>query len=363
MYFKCCVCVVAVFVCVKYVAALEAYKNREELGYPVGLMSLCPGSLKPAKIPKSQMKHLFFQVQGKGRTRQKYTYWTAKSMAKDPRIDFKRKTMLLAIGYLDSSYFPISSMYSNMYEDRGYNVILLDNQRFASVHYHLSSRMMRPVGRHVAEVLAQLVEAGLDPGKLELLGFSLGGHTVSYIGKNFQQLTGRNISRITALEPSGPCFRTLGPEDRLSASDAEFVEVIHTNIDGFGMANTMGHVDFYINGGEYQPSEVSLYPCTSTCSHFRVLYYWQSALRNPGKFIGLKCDSIQQARDYNCYDREPLETNVMGLGVNKKKHGIFFVSTDKFYPYFLGENGLKKEFAAWRQVTNVNDSNETEIFT
>jgi hypothetical protein len=45
--------------------------------------------------------------------------------------------MLLAIGYLDSSYFPISSMYSNMYEDRGYNVILLDNQRFASVHYHL----------------------------------------------------------------------------------------------------------------------------------------------------------------------------------------------------------------------------------
>lgn len=69
---------------------------------------------------------------------------------------------------------------------------------------------MRPVGRHVAEVLAQLTADGLDPSKLELIGFSLGGQTVSFIAKNFQQITGRNVSKITSLEPSGPCFRNLG---------------------------------------------------------------------------------------------------------------------------------------------------------
>lgn len=222
---------------------------------------------------------------------------------------------------------------------------------------------MRPVGKHVAEVLAQLTESGLDPSKTELLGFSLGGQTVSYIAKNYQQLTGRNISKITSLEPSGPCFRNLPPEDRLTASDADFVQVLHTNIDGFGMATQMGHVDFYINGGEFQPSDLTLYPCTITCSHFRVLSLWQSAVMNPNKFIAMQCDSVQQARDFACYDR-PLVTNVMGLNTDAKKPGIYFLSTSRDYPFYLGEKGLKKEYASWiGQANHVNDGNETEIFT
>lgn len=45
--------------------------------------------------------------------------------------------MVVAIGYLDSTAFPISGMFANEYEARGYNVILIDNQRFATVHYYL----------------------------------------------------------------------------------------------------------------------------------------------------------------------------------------------------------------------------------
>lgn len=221
---------------------------------------------------------------------------------------------------------------------------------------------MRPVGKHAAEILVQLTQAGLDPNKLELFGFSLGGQTVSFIAKNYQRMTGRNISTITSLEPSGPCFRKLSASERLDASDADFVQVIHTNIDGFGMATRMGHVDFYINGGEYQPSDLSLYPCTVTCSHFRSIPLWQAALRNPGKFIGLKCDSVQQARDFDCYENKQQQINVMGLDVDKTKHGIYFVSTNKEYPYYLGRNGLKKEYASWRTITDVNDGNETEIY-
>lgn len=222
---------------------------------------------------------------------------------------------------------------------------------------------MRPVGKHVAEVLVQLSEAGLDPARLELLGFSLGGQTVSYIARNYQQMTGRNISKITALEPSGPCFRTLSPKERLDSSNADFVEVIHTNIDGFGMAARMGHVDIYVNGGEFQPSDVSMFPCTVTCSHFRVLSLWMSALKNPRKFVSLKCDSIQQARDADCYNRVPLETNLLGLSVDRRNHGIFYLSTDKVFPFYLGTKGLKPEYVYWRRITDVNDGNETEMFT
>lgn len=223
---------------------------------------------------------------------------------------------------------------------------------------------MRPVGKHAAEVLAHLTEAGLDPSRLDLLGFSLGGQTVSYIAKNFRRITGRNISTIVALEPSGPCFRFLPAEDRLTASDADFVQVLHTNIDGYGMAARMGHVDFYVNGGEFQPSEITFYPCTITCSHFRVLALWESAVKNPDKFVAMQCDSIQQARDFACYDRHPIVTNVMGTNADRSKPGIYFLSTSKVYPYFLGSKGLRREFASWIQLADsVNDGNETEIYT
>lgn len=197
---------------------------------------------------------------------------------------------------------------------------------------------------------------------IELIGFSLGAHTASYIAKNYRLLTGKNISYIYGLEPAGPCFRDLEKDDRLDASDADFVQVLHTNIDGFGMAARMGHLDFYTNGGEYQPSDLNLFPCTTTCSHFRVLPYWLSAMRNPDKFVGVKCDSIQQARDAKCYDRVPLETNVMGPNANKSRPGIYYLSTGKHYPFYLGRKGLKEEYVAWRRISDVNDSTGTEIY-
>ncbi|XP_012545702.1 lipase member H-B [Bombyx mori] len=349
--------------CVLVSALSSNMDPRSETGYPTGMMSVCPGSTKPAIIPKSQLKYLSFVVQGNGRSRRKYSYWNARNIAKDPRINFKRKTLLLAIGYLDSPSFPISMMFANEYEALGYNVIIIDNQRFSTVHYHLASRLMRPVGKLVAEVLVQLTDYGLDPSRLELLGFSLGAQTVSYIAKNFQTITGRNVSSIVALEPSGPCFRTLVSDDRLNPSDAGFVQVVHTNIDGYGMANRMGHVDFYVNGGEYQPSDINLYPCTTTCSHFRVLALWVAALKNPGKFIGMKCDSVQQARDAQCYNNKPLVTNTMGLSPDKSKLGIFYLSTSKGYPYFLGAKGLIEANVYWRTITEINNGDDILVYT
>lgn len=211
-------------------------------------------------------------------------------------------------------------------------------------------------------MLAQITNSGLDPSRTELIGFSLGGQIIGYIGRNFKILTGYNISRITALEPAGPCFRTLPKEDRLDSSNADFVQVMHTNIDGFGMATQMGHVDFYVNGGEYQPSDIKLYPCTTECSHFRVLFLWLSTMRNPNKFIGIKCKSIQEAREAKCYDNVPLVTNVMGANVDTKNHGIFYVSTDKNFPYYLGKKGLKEQYESSKLISDINSGNDTEIY-
>lgn len=192
-------------------------------------------------------------------------------------------------------------------------------------------------------MLANLTDTGLDPKRFELVGLSLGGQIVSFIAKNYRLLTGMNISRITGLDPAGPCFRNLGPEDRLDQSDADFVDIISTNIDGFGMAAPIGHVNFYVNGGEYQPGDVFFIPCSTMCSHFRSFTIWIAALYNQNSFIGIQCDSVQDAREKNCYDRTPQVTNIMGLKTDRSKEGIFFLATSNKYPYALGKKGLKKE--------------------
>ncbi|CAG9793066.1 unnamed protein product [Diatraea saccharalis] len=237
------------------------------------------------------------------------------------------------------------------------------NKIILTLFCYRSSRLMRPIGKLIAEKLVEMTEEGLDPSKLELIGLSLGGHTISYIAKNYQQMTGRNISKLTGLDPSGPCFRHLPPEDRLSASDADFVEVLHMNIDGYGMAARMGHVDYYVNGGEYQPGNLYLLPCSGFCSHIKLFPVWMSAVKNPDQFIAIKCDSIQQARDAQCYYREPRETNLLGPKVNQSVQGIFYLSTTRGHPYFLGAKGLDPKYAAWKHYSELNARNNEEFYT
>ena len=68
----------------------------------------------------------------------------------------------------------------------------------------------------------------------------------------------KSISNQSGLDPAEPYFQYTVPAVRLDPSDANFVDVVHTDVasiisGGFGMNQTCGHVDFYPNGGINQP--------------------------------------------------------------------------------------------------------------
>lgn len=222
---------------------------------------------------------------------------------------------------------------------------------------------MRPVGLHAAEMLANLTALGLDPKTIECAGLSLGAHTCGYIAKHYQRITGNKISKIVGMDPAGPCFRNLVPADRLDKSDADQVVMIATNMDSLGMATPTGHVNFYVNGGEYQPGDlIHFTACFSLCSHARSFLLWVAALENPNKFIGMKCDSIQQARMHECYDREPFEINTLDVHTNMSNPGIFYLATQNLYPFYLGKKGLKKENQFWsKHLKACNDKDEMTV--
>lgn len=65
---------------------------------------------------------------------------------------------------------------------------------------------------------------GLDPALVHMIGHSLGAHTAGYAGERIE-----GLGRITGLDPAEPYFQGLPPFVRLDPTDANLVDVIHTD--------------------------------------------------------------------------------------------------------------------------------------
>ena len=54
------------------------------------------------------------------------------------------------------------------------------------------------------------------------------------------------------LDPAGPYFTATDNEVHLDKSDAQYVDIVHTNAGAIGTADVVGHTDFFPNGGSTQ---------------------------------------------------------------------------------------------------------------
>lgn len=57
------------------------------------------------------------------------------------------------------------------------------------------------------------------------------------------------LKRITGLDPAKPLFIFANKDHKLGQDDAEFVDIIHTDVLQRGVLAPCGHADFYVNGG------------------------------------------------------------------------------------------------------------------
>ena len=108
--------------------------------------------------------------------------------------------------------------------------------------------------------MAELINSIVDGNKFQLnnihlIGHSLGAHICGYVGDRV-----KGLGRISGLDPAGPYFEHTDPTVRLDTTDAEYVDVYHTNSGpfgtGFGLLPAIGHVDYYVNGGYSQPGKL-----------------------------------------------------------------------------------------------------------
>ncbi|XP_040064746.1 phospholipase A1 1-like [Ixodes scapularis] len=159
--------------------------------------------------------------------------------------------------------------------------------------YNIAAANTALVGRQIALLLKKLTEEFPETvlsSDVHLIGFSLGAHIAGFSGRTFTLITNKTIGRITGLDPANALFTNSGVQ--LRPSDADFVDVIHTNrgkasSGKMGIDKQCGHVDFYPNGGSRQPgcSWFSI-----GCSHRRSAEYFVESLTDePCKFVSYSC--------------------------------------------------------------------------
>ncbi|XP_064624490.1 pancreatic lipase-related protein 2-like [Lineus longissimus] len=274
------------------------------------------------------------------------------------RFDPSLETKVIIHGFLDSSRAMWVNQTANEFLRKSdVNVILVDWEKGGAFPYHQATANTRLVGLELAQLITVLGNAtGVQPDSFHLIGSGLGAHLASYTGNT---LYGR-LKRITGLDPAGPYFEGTDIAVRLDPSDAQFVDVIHTDADsllgavtgngGMGMNQPCGHVDFYPNGGQEQPGcdnsiidNIIVHGLFESgkqyvaCSHIRAHDLFMDSINTQCPYTSYRCDSYENFKTGKCFSCLSDSCSSMGMKAGETKRpgtGVkYFLETAGSAPF------------------------------
>ncbi|XP_023235945.1 pancreatic lipase-related protein 2-like [Centruroides sculpturatus] len=256
-------------------------------------------------------------------------------------------TKVIIHGYVDSTLLTtwMKRLTRVLFSVGDYNVIIVDwfiGSTFSS--YIQAVANARVVGAEIAFLMERLQD-------FHLICHSLGAHVCGYAGKRLSDL-----GRITGLDPAGPYFHNVSRHVRLDASDAMFVDIIHTNaaesiFKGLGTNEMIGHVDFFPNGGHNNPGCKTLREKKKSrtflefirpqleCDHRRAIEFFIASIKYPECFVAVSCRSYLDFAAGRCSCSDETPCAFMGFYADQFEHlirntsGIFYLDTSSDYPY------------------------------
>lgn len=209
------------------------------------------------------------------------------------------------------------------------------------------------VSRCLAQLIDNLISQRIVSNELlHLIGFSLG----SQVAGQTANFVSRKLKHITGLDPAKPLFSSAPTYARLDAGDAEFVDVIHTNVLERGILASSGHVDFYPNFKyPIQPGcEQDEFP--GSCSHNRAVEFYAESIPYSQGFWGRQCESWATYLLGWCSQRAPVA--LMGYHAKPNLRGSFFLQTARQSPYILGLGGAEHTDSSINFVEQVDQTLE-----
>lgn len=135
----------------------------------------------------------------------------------------------------------------------------------------------------------------------------------------------------------------------LSANDADFVDVIHTNAGNLsegrlGLNKSIGHVDFFPNGGYDQPGCKFIEESKDfACSHKRAQALYTESLFTNCSFISFYCEKgWDDFKKGSCNTTNSSLIGEMGYySINKNGTGNQYLRTNSQPPYCILPNSTQ----------------------
>uniref|UniRef100_A0A1E1W1Y4 Lipase domain-containing protein n=1 Tax=Pectinophora gossypiella TaxID=13191 RepID=A0A1E1W1Y4_PECGO len=251
-------------------------------------------------------------------------YPTVQSVNLDTRT-FRSKVVLLVHDHGEMLGTSLDTVVTDaLLSTEDVTVIVVDWSLVASQPYANAVAQVANIGANIAELIRILLQyRRFTLANLHLVGFGLGAHIVGYAARS----TNGDVARITGLDPSR--MEGILNTGHLKASDAAYVEVIHTDGQGdeaIGVGIPLGHVDFFPNGGTDQPG------CRdNACNHRRAYELFAASITHESR-IGNRCPSDVVPSLNDCHGF------TLGMGTNnlvKYGSGSYFLETGRTYPYSI----------------------------
>ncbi|XP_068910151.1 lipase member H-like [Tenebrio molitor] len=222
------------------------------------------------------------------------------------------KPIIFIINGLDKGAAKSDAWYKDLMEEylerQVHNVFLVD-WKFDSKS-HASNQTQSTgffVGEFIRVIFNKTGESYLD---IHLVGVLAGSRVAAVAGKRVLELTGRKVNRITALDPT---YYLINDENaKIDIGDANFVDVVHSDLSKFGKFPEEGHVRFYLDDEE----------CRKDFTELIATKLFASSI-NSDKFKGVKCGSVEDFKKGKC---EKNESVVFGENVDKSARGDYFVA-------------------------------------
>ncbi|XP_074028519.1 phospholipase A1 [Leptinotarsa decemlineata] len=246
----------------------------------------------------------------------------------------KRKNVIIIHGFNGTeSKSPITIIRGAYLSRNDYNIFTVDWEPLTRFPCYLSALSnTRLVGQCTAKLYAFIMDNGGDATETTCVGHSLGAHICGMVSNHLDV----KQHKIVGLDPARPLIdRYSNKNFKLTKDDAHQVQIIHTNAGFLGEVNQVGHVDFCVNGGRFQPNCYGTKLRRARCSHFQSACYFAQTVRYGNSIIGRPCIASCPKKTSN-WGYLPGKPIPMGEDTPFGIHGTFCVQTNthKDCPYF-----------------------------
>ncbi|XP_018768691.1 lipase member H isoform X2 [Serinus canaria] len=192
-------------------------------------------------------------------------------------LNVTKKTTFIVHGYRFTGSAPvwIPDLVHLLLSVEDMNVIVVDwNQGATTLIYSYAARKCKRVAEILKKLIDEMLIDGASLDSMHMIGVSLGAHISGFVGQMFDGTLGR----ITGLDPAGPLYRGTAPSERLDPTDAQFVDVIHSDTDGLQYFK---------------------------CDHQRSVFLFLSSLTQSCNITTYPCNSYRNYRNGKCTSCEP----------------------------------------------------------